>query len=105
VTSPLVAATPATRRIPLYLPWIFAGVGVLSGTLAGYELTRVAAAERDIAQTRSWTPELSEREQDGRSAQTLFWIFGGASALALTGALVVAIMSANEPPPSAAGRE
>jgi hypothetical protein len=105
-SAPLLAAAPdapSARRIPLYLPWFFAGVAVVCAGLSGYELTQIAAAERDIAHAQRWTPELSVREQDGRNAQTLSWIFGGAGVLALTSAAVLAIAAVEDRPPKAAG--
>lgn len=91
---PLVAASTTTssaRGTPRYLPWIFAGAAGLCAGLAGYELTQMAAAERDIARARSWTPELAAREHDGQSAETLFWVFGSAGVLALGSAIVLAL--------------
>jgi hypothetical protein len=72
-------------------------VGVLCVGLAGYELSQISAAERAIDRSKKSGPEYAALEHDGREAQTLFWVFGGAGSLALTGALVLALVNGDDP--------
>jgi hypothetical protein len=73
------------------LPWIFAGVGILCVGLAGYELAQISAAER-ASETEKNADMFAALHQEGRHAETMFWVFSGAGTLALSSALVLALV-------------
>ena len=105
-SSPLVAATSAARSkrsVRDYLPWIFAGVGVACVAASGYELAQMSSAQRelDARPTKDREPEL---RAEGRSAETLLWVFASGAALSIGAALVLALTNSDDPPPSAAAR-
>lgn len=89
------------RGVPQYLPWIFGAAGVVCVALAGYEFAQMSSAQRQIAELNETDPKSSRLDREGRTAETLTWVFGSAGTLSLGTALVLALVGSDDAPPSA----
>jgi hypothetical protein len=101
---PLLAAPSergTKRGVRQYLPWIFAGVGVVCVAMSGYEFAQMTSAQREL-DAGPKKARATELEEQGGTAETLFWVFGSGAALTLGAALVLALTDSDRSPPTAA---
>jgi hypothetical protein len=88
---PKVEIAPAsTARTTL--TWALAGASLVFASLAVYEGTQMAEADRAIGGASAFDEQLTASMQQGEQAETLVWVFGVSSALTLAGAVLVHVL-------------
>jgi hypothetical protein len=111
--GPQIAAAPRTEPSNVeiapantartMLTWALAGASLIFASLAVYEGTQMAEANRAIGGASAFDEQYTASMQQGKQAETLVWVFGLSSALTLTGAVLVHVLVA--PTPRSEARE